>query len=89
MKMSLKSLAITAGLLWSGAILLSGLIHVAVPSYATAFLEGISSLYPGFHAARNVPDAIVGGIYAFFDAAIGGLVFGWLYNLFSGRPAHT
>lgn len=87
MRLSVRGLSITSGLLWGGAILCLGLIHLASPSYGSSFLAGVSSIYPGFHGARSVGDAFVGGGYALVDGGLGGLIFGWLYNLFAAeRP---
>ena len=81
MQLSLKGMAIASALLWGGGILVLGLLHLASPSYGGIFLEGISSVYPGFHGARTFGDAIVGTGYALVDGGIGGYVFAWLYNL--------
>jgi hypothetical protein len=89
MQLSIRSLAIVAGLIWGGAILCLGLIHLAIPSYGASFLEGIGSIYPGFHGARSFGDAVLGGAYALIDGAAGGLIFGWLYNFFAALPANT
>ena len=59
MKLSVKALAITSGLVWSGGILACGLINLAAPSYGGGFLKLISSVYPGFRNARTVPDVFV------------------------------
>jgi len=83
MQLSVKALSIVVGLLWGGAILAVGLANLAVPSYGLAFLQGMSSIYPGFHASRTFTDVLVGTGYALVDGAVGGLVFGWLYNFFA------
>lgn len=85
MRLSTKALMIACGSLWGGAIACLGLIHLAIPSYGTSFLEGVSSIYPGFHGARSLGDALVGAAYALIDGGLGGFIFGWLYNLFAGR----
>ena len=87
MRLSLKALSITCGLLWGGAIACVGLVHLASPSYGSSFLEGISSIYPGFHGARSLGDALVGTAYGLIDGGLGGFFFGWLYNLFAGRAS--
>jgi hypothetical protein len=89
MRLSVRALAIVAGLMWGGAILCLGFIHLANSSYGSSFLEGVSSIYPGFHGARNFGDALVGGVYALIDGAFGGLIFAWLYNLFADPGAHA
>ena len=85
MKISLKAIAIAAGVLWGGAILFLGLINLASPSFGLSFLQVISSVYPGFHASRTIGDVLTGTVYALIDGAIAGLVFGWLYNISLGR----
>jgi hypothetical protein len=89
MTLSVRSLAIVSALLWGGGILFVGLVNLAAPSYGTAFLQCVSSIYPGFHDSRNLLDVLVGTGYALLDGAVGGALFGWLYNFFSGgtRPA--
>ena len=81
MKVSLKAIAIAAGVLWGGAILLLGVINLASPSFGLSFLQVISSVYPGFHVSRTIGDVLTGTAYALIDGAVAGLVFGWLYNL--------
>jgi len=85
MRLSVKALAISAGLLWGGGILFVGLINLAASSYGTSFLQMASSIYPGFHNSRTFLDVLVGTGYGLVDGAIAGLIFGWLYNVISGR----
>jgi len=88
MRLSIRALAITSALLWGGCVLFVGLLNLASPGYGVAFLQMISSIYPGFHASRTFGDVIVGALYALVDGGVGGLIFGWLYNAFAGgRPA--
>jgi hypothetical protein len=84
MQLSLKALAIAFGLLWGGLLLAVGLANLAAPAYGLAFLHGMSSVYPGFHASGRLGDVLVGTGYALIDGALGGFFFGWLYNSFSG-----
>ncbi len=83
MRLSLKSLAFACGLLSGGSILFFGLINLAAPSYGMEFLKLMSSVYPGFHVSRTFADVLVGTGYGLVDGAIGGLLLGWLYNLFT------
>lgn len=85
MKLSAKALAITFGLLWGGALLCVGLLNLAAPPYGSSFLNGMSSVYPGFHASHTLADVLVGTGYGLADGAIGGLIFGWLYNSFASK----
>ncbi len=89
MRLSGKALGIATGLLWGGAVLLVGLIHMAGGSYGTAFLQLISSLYPGFHVSRTPGDVLVGTAYGLVDGGVGGLLLAWLYNRFAGRPGRA
>lgn len=82
MRLSVRGLALAAGLLWGGAILLVGFLHLIDSSYAVNFLEMMGSIYPGFHAARSFGDMLLGAFYGFADGLIGGILFGWLYNFF-------
>jgi len=82
MKLSIKALTIAFALLWGGCILLVGVVNLAVPTYGLSFLELLSSIYPGFHAARTLGDVFVGTLYGIVDGGIGGAVVAWLYNLF-------
>jgi len=84
MKLSLKGMGIAGALVWGGAIFLVGLGNLISETYGVAFLEVISSVYPGFQLEGSFGSVIVGTLYATLDGAIGGFVFGWLYNRFAG-----
>jgi ABC-type phosphate transport system permease subunit len=85
MKLNLKALSLTSGILWALALFLTGILNLIWHSYGEAFLKLMASIYPGYHAAHSLGDLIVGTLYAFLDGAICGLVFGWLYNFFLGK----
>jgi hypothetical protein len=53
------------------------------PPYGGAFLELMSSVYPGYRAAASLGNVIVGTLYAVVDGAIGGALFAWVYNAFA------
>ncbi len=84
MKLNLKALAAALAILWAGVVFIVGLANLIWPAYGKAFLEMLASIYPGYHATGTFGDMISGSLYALVDAAIVGLVFGWLYNLFAG-----
>jgi hypothetical protein len=77
--------AIVSAILWGATILLVGLINLAAPAYGVHFLQGLSSVYPGFHASRTVLDVLVGAGDGIIDGAVGGYVFAILYNFFVSR----
>jgi len=85
MRFSLTALATTTAVVWGACLLIVGVAHLIARSYGVAFLDGMSSVYPGFHAARTAKDVFVGTLYGVFDGAIGGLMFGWVYNVVAGR----
>jgi len=80
MRLSIRAMSLGSALLWGASILIVCLLHLAIPHYAKDFLDGISSLYPGFHGGASLRDALVGTAYALADGAIGGLLLAWLYN---------
>ena len=87
MQLSAKALALALGLLWGGGVAFAALVHLVNPSYGTAFLDVVSSIYPGFHSARSLGDAVVGTAYGLIDGAVGGFIFASLYNMFTRRSS--
>lgn len=85
MRLSIKALAFSAGILWALAVFLVGAANLIWSGYGGAFLQLVASIYPGYHATRSFGDVIVGTLYALLDGAICGLVFGLLYNVFAGK----
>jgi len=84
MKLSTKALALTSGIVWGLAILVTGLANLAWGSYGQQFLQVMSSVYPGYHASRSIAEVIIGTLYGFTDGLIGGAIIAWLYNQFCG-----
>jgi hypothetical protein len=87
-RLSVKAMAIAAGLLWGGGILFVGLINLLFPSYGTNFIQLTSSVYPWFHDTRSVSNVVIGTVDGLIDGAIAGLLLGWLYNAFCGVQTH-
>ena len=86
MRISVRGMTIAFALLWGGGVGLVALLHLADPGYGAAFLDAVSSIYPGFHGASSLNDAFAGIVYALVDGAIGGCILALLYNLFAGHP---
>lgn len=84
MRLSVKGLALAAGILWAGCILLVGIVNLVAPSYGFAFLQLASSIYPGFHNSHHFLDVVVGALYGLVDGGIGGAILALLYNCFAG-----
>lgn len=83
MRFNVIALSVTAALFWSGAILLVGLANLVWPGYGGAFLELVASIYPGYHPGQGLASIITATLYGLVDGAIGGAIFGWLYNFIS------
>jgi len=80
MKLSIKALALTAAIFWSVAILIVGSTNLMFPGYGINFLELTGSIYPGYHPGTGMGSVVIGSLYGFVDAGIGGAIFAWLYN---------
>lgn len=91
MRLSMKGMAIAAGLLWGGGILFVGLINLSRPDYGANFLTMMTSVYPGFHESHTLASVATGAVEGALDGAIAGCLFGWLYNIMldMGDRAHT
>ena len=81
MKFAIRPLAIACAILWGGAVFLCGTANMVWPPYGEALLQMLDSIYPGYQASGGFGSVVVGTLYAFLDGAVGGLVFGLLYNL--------
>ena len=89
MKLNIKAMAITAGLLWALCMFLTGMANLIWPPYGQPFLELMDSVYPGYDAVPKFGEVIVGTLYGLVDGAIGVAVFAWLYNCLAGKFATT
>jgi len=83
MKFNTKALAVTSGVLWGLAMLVTGLGNLIWGNYGRQFLQTMSSVYPGYHATRSVAEVVVGTLYGVVDGLVGCAVFAWLYNQFA------
>jgi len=83
MKLSIKGLAITAAIIWGGALLIVGSANIIFPGYGSNFLEVIGSIYPGYQPGTGLSSVIIGSLYGVVDAGIGAAIFAWLYNFIS------
>jgi hypothetical protein len=85
MRLNITALSMASGLLWGACILIVAAANLIWPSYGQAFLQLSASIYPGYHPGTGAGSVVTGTIYALVDGAIGGAIFGWLYNLFAAR----
>lgn len=76
-KLNVKKLAIATGSIWAVGVLILG--WVAGSGWGMKFVEVLSSLYIGY--GPSFWGAVIGGVWAFFDGAIGGALVAWVYNI--------
>lgn len=88
MNLSVKRLALAAGLLWAGCALFTGVLNLLWPPYGQAFLDLLRSMYPGYAATSGVSGLVVGTLYALVDGAICGALLAGIYNA-AGRSAEA
>jgi hypothetical protein len=77
-KLNEKALAISLGVLWSLAILSLSIIAIMSENYLHNVVEFFSSIYLGY--SLSFTGILIGMVWAFIDAAIGGWFLAWLYN---------
>ena len=80
MKLSVKGMAIAAGIMWGLAVFLTGCVNLCWPSYGQEFLRLLASIYPGYHATGSFGQVIVGTLYGLVDGSVAGAVFALIYN---------
>ena len=80
--MNVKAVAISAGIPWGFLLFLFTLLEAARGVGNT--LNLLSALYPGYSVTYL--GSVVGLVYGFASAALGGAAFGWLYNRVAGAP---
>ena len=80
-----RALASAVALFWGGAVFFVGLANMIRSGYGVGFLKLCASVYPGYEASGTFGSLIVGVLYALLAGAVGGLLFGWVYNLISRR----
>lgn len=76
MKLDTNAFALACGLLWALGALVLGLL--AMNGYAQEIVALIGTGYLGYDA--TVLGAVIGAVWGFFDAFIGGWLLAALYN---------
>lgn len=79
MKFNVNAFGLTLGIVWGAASLILGLL--AMSGYGADMVAGLGKVYIGYEA--TVVGALIGGVWGFIDAYIGGIVIAWLYNKLS------
>lgn len=88
MKMDVKACSAASAVLWSGAVLLTGIINLAEPAYGKDFLRLVASIYPGYKARPTPGQVAIATGYAVLDGAGSGALFALLYNCFACERQH-
>lgn len=81
MKLNVLSTGLALGIVWAIGILLTG--WFSTMGWGNMFVETMSSAYIGY--SSSFFGGIIGAIWAFVDAGIGGLLFAFFYNLILGQ----
>ncbi len=84
MKLNVKAFALACGLIWGLGLFCLTWWIIAFDG-ATGEVTFIGRIYRGY--CISPAGSLIGLVWAFFDALIGGAVLAWLYNLLAGRLA--
>lgn len=90
MKLCVRSLALTLGIVWGGCLLFINLVAALRVSteggyFGQDFLLAVASVYPGYKGTPELLQALIGGGYGFVDGAIGGAIVACLYNCLAAK----
>jgi len=79
MKLNVKAFGLSLGILWGASLIIMALVAMySANNYGAGFVSAVGTLYIGYKI--TIPGAIIGGIWGFIDAGIGGAILAWLYN---------
>ena len=78
-KLDPKAFGLALGILWGGSLIFMGLLAMTC-SWAHPFVNGIGVKYIGYEI--SIVGALIGGLWGFIDAGLGGVLLAWLYNKF-------
>lgn len=80
MKLNVKAFALTCGLIWGFGLLVLTWWVIAFDG-ASADPTFIGRIYRGY--SLTPAGSVIGLVWGFADAFVGGLIFAWLYNRLS------
>ncbi len=80
MKLNVKAFALTFGLIWGFGVFLLTWWIMAFDG-ATGEITWLGRCYRGYNISPI--GSLIGLVWAFFDGAVGGAIFAWLYNRIS------
>jgi len=85
LKINAKALALTLGIIWGTGVFIVGMVNLFWPNYGANVLEILASIYPGYKGTSTLGSVFTATLYSVVDAALFGLVVGWLYNRLAVR----
>ena len=77
MKLNVKALGLSIGIVWAAAILLATLWIIVIGGEGKTLMK-LSNFYFGYSV--SIIGAIVGMVWGFIDGFIAGVLIAWLYN---------
>jgi len=81
MKLDAVKFGLTMGIVWAGCVLFLGIID-NLWGWGGGMVKGIGSLYIGYKP--TLAGSLIGMVWAFFDAGIGGWLVAFIYNKLLG-----
>ncbi len=82
MKLNVKALALSFGLVWGLGLFILTWWIIAFDG-ATGEVTLIGRVYRGYNISPM--GSVIGMLWGFIDGLIGGAIFAWLYNLIASR----
>ncbi len=76
-KLDVRALGISCGAVWGLSLVIMAIINM-VSGWGWSFMYFMGKVYVGYNA--TVPGCIVGFLWGFVDAGIGGVAIAWVYN---------
>jgi hypothetical protein len=76
-KLNVKAFGLALGIVWAVVVFLLGVLAMLF-SWGAAWVELLSSIYIGYK--MTLLGSVIGAIWGFIDAFIGGIIVAWLYN---------
>jgi hypothetical protein len=80
MRLSMKALAVAGAVVFGGSVFLVAVANLLFGGYGGEFLDLAAAIYPGYHGPTGAASAVVVGLYAALDGAIGGTLLALVYN---------
>lgn len=79
-KLDVKAFGLACGIVWAAGIFILGLINM-FSDWGVGWMMIMSTAYIGYKS--TFLGSIIGALWGFVDAGIGGVVLAWLYNKLS------